>query len=128
MHIFLSILAVLSAFITGMMYWFGLEEFYFCYYPWFDIPRHLVGGLTIGLWGASLAWRRRYSVFQAFVFVVLLALAVGLVWELFEYINGLTVGDNGYWFDTVGDLGNDVAGALVAWGLYWLLRPREDRL
>lgn len=119
---------MVSAVLTAVLYWYGLTKFYFWYYPWYDIPMHLAGGLTIGLWAISLAWRRRYSPFQALIFVLLLAIGIGLLWELFESTTGLTGGQPGYWLDTLGDLGNDVGGALFAWFFYWLLSPREDTL
>jgi hypothetical protein len=129
MHILFSILALLSAVLTAVLYWFGLERFFFWYYPWFDTPLHLVGGLTIGLWGASLAWRRGYSRYRAFIFILLLALAIGLTWELFEYVYGLTAEEGNYWSDTLGDLGNDVIGALVPWVLYSIIfRPKNPPL
>jgi hypothetical protein len=125
MHILFSILAIVGATLTGFLYWLGLDQSLLFYYPWFDTPLHLAGGLTIGLWGFSLAWRRNYSSFQAFVFILLLALSVGLVWELFEYLSGLTAGKPGYWLDTFGDLGNDVAGAIIPWFFYWVLQVRR---
>jgi hypothetical protein len=125
MHILFSILAVAGALLTGFLYWLGLDQSFLWYYPWFDTPLHVAGGLTIGLWGASLAWRRNYSTFQAIVFITLLALAIGLLWELFEYTSGLTRGIPNYWADTLSDLGNDVGGALIAWVTYWLLQVRK---
>jgi uncharacterized membrane protein YjdF len=127
MHIFFSIAAVLSAVLTAVLYWFGLDKFYFWYYPWFDIPLHIVGGLTIGFWGASLAWRRRYSPYQAFFFILLLAIAIGSIWELFEYTSGLTGGEPGYWFDTLKDMSDDSIGAVVAWTCYRLLYTKKDK-
>lgn len=127
MHILFSILAVSSAVGTAVLYWFGLERFYFWYYPWFDIPMHIMGGLTIGFWGASLAWRRNYSPYQAFLFILLLAIGIGSIWELFEYTSGLTRGEPGYWFDTLKDLGDDTLGALAAWSVYWILYTKKDK-
>lgn len=55
MAILFNILTVLSVSTMGFLYWIGLDRFYFWYYPWFDNPLHLIGGLTIGLWGSALA-------------------------------------------------------------------------
>jgi uncharacterized membrane protein YccC len=49
------------------------------------------------------------------------------VWEIFEYTSGLTSGEPGYWFDTLKDLGDDILGALVAWGVYFFLYARKDK-
>jgi uncharacterized membrane protein YjdF len=78
------------------------------------------------LWGVALAWKRSYSNYQAFFFVLLLALGIGSVWEVFEYVSGLTAGEAGYWFDTLKDLGDNIVGAMVAWILYTLLRPKKS--
>lgn len=50
--------------------------------------------------------------------MLILAITIGSVWELFEYVSGITRGEPGYWFDTLKDLSNDVTGAVVAWALY----------
>jgi hypothetical protein len=121
MPLFLSFLTVLSAIFTGFLYWLGLAKFLFWYHPWFDVPVHLAGGLTIGLWAVTLAWPRGYSRYQTFFLVILFALTVGLVWEIFEYVNGITAGEAGYWLDTFKDLGDDVGGALVGWVIFCLL-------
>lgn len=128
MHLFLSILAIVSAGTTGVLYWFGLQEFYFWYYPWFDIPLHIVGGLTIGLWGASLAWRRKLSPQQSFLFLLLLTVAIGSLWEIFEYVSGLTWDKADFVFDTLGDLLGDLGGTTVAWLIYWALYPKVDTI
>lgn len=127
MHILFSLLAVLGAGSVGFLYWLGLAKSFLWYYPWFDIPLHLAGGLTIGLWGCSLTWRRNYTAFQAFVFILLLSFSIGVAWELFEYAMGLSIkGEPGYLLDTLGDIANDVGAALVAWVVYWLLRIRQE--
>ncbi len=119
MSLIFNLGAILGAGLTAFLYWLGLVEFYFWYYPWFDVPLHVAAGFTVGAWGAALAARRRYSPGQALLFLILLALAVGLTWELFEYVSGLTRGEPGYWFDTLKDIGDDMLGAALAAGLYW---------
>src|SRR5437660_1724684 len=121
MAIFLSILAVIGAILTGYMEWLGAVKSFYWFYPWFDIFVHIVGGLTIGLWGAAIAWPRSYTRFQAFFFILLLAIGIGSVWEIFEYMSGITAGEIGYWADTLKDLGDDMLGGLLAWVLYSLL-------
>ena len=106
-----NVLAVSSAGFTALLYWIGLDRFYFWYYPWFDIVLHLVGGLTIGFWGAALASRRQFPPRLAAGCIVILAVLIGVLWESFEYISGLTVGKPDYWFDTMTDLGNGFVGA-----------------
>jgi hypothetical protein len=71
--------------------------------------------------------RRTYTPFQTFVILFLCAVGIGAVWEIFEYTSGLTSGEPGYWFDTLKDLGDDILGALVAWGVYFFLYARKDK-
>jgi hypothetical protein len=125
MTIIFNIFAVFCAGITATLYWIGLEHFYFFYYPWFDIPLHIIGGLTIGFWGVALAARRRYTPRQMFLFILLLAIAIGSVWEIFEYVSGLTRSEAGYWFDTLKDLSDDIVGSLIALGLYRFLYRKQ---
>lgn len=112
-----NILTLLTALITAFLYWIGLENYFFWYYPWYDIPIHLLGGLTIGFWGAALAARRGFRPWQAFIFCLLIAIAAGSIWEIFEYVTGISR-EIGYWFDTIKDLVDDILGTTVAVILY----------
>jgi hypothetical protein len=112
-----NILTLIIALVTAALYWIGLENYFFWYYPWYDIPIHILGGLTAGLWGCALAARRGFKPWQALVFCLLIAVAVGCVWEIFEYVTGISR-ELGYWFDTTKDMVDDILGATLAVGLY----------
>ena len=87
---------------------------------------HFLGGLWIGLF--SLAWyyrsprpkKKDTSTLFVFALAVSTTLTIGLAWELFElsaqnFIERAAVHDLA---DTLGDLTNDLFGALCATGIF----------
>ena len=57
-----------------------------------------------------------------FVKVVLAILVLGVVWEIFEYVNDLIILGQNYAFDTTKDLVLDLVGATVA---YFITLPSQ---
>ncbi|MBI5470698.1 hypothetical protein HY968_05295 [Candidatus Kaiserbacteria bacterium] len=91
---------------------------------WWDIPAHFLGGLWAGFLGAwfFFNWKRRLSVLECALF----AFGVGILWEIFEYTNGVggSVGPfMGYWADTIKDLVFDVIGGVTAGTIAKYERP-----
>jgi len=118
------IVAIFVAFLHGAATIFFLYSFYW----WFDIPLHFLGGFCAGL--ISLYFysffhsqkSRPKTSFWLLVAAIFGTIAVGLVWELFEYSVGITfntVGD--YFLDTVKDLIMDILGGYAAY-LYFIAR------
>ncbi len=88
--------------------------------PWFDILMHFLGGAWIGFVCIWLCFYSRYFSMPArtdIVYVVsvsvLGALVVGVLWEVFEYVTGITFLVSNYVPDTVLDLIMDVVGGVV---------------
>ena len=121
MSLFFNILTLIIAVLVGYLYWLGLEGHLFWVYWWYDIPMHMLAGLVVGLWGSALASRRDVKPYQALIFVLLTAFAIGVMWEIFEVSVGITRGEPGYWADTIKDLVDDCLGAAAAVLLYWNL-------
>ena len=85
---------------------------------WYDYMMHFLGGLAIGIlviWLLSL----RASLPKSFLIVFIGVMAVGVGWEIFEYLNGLTFSTEGYALDTFHDLLMDAVGAVAAY--YWTI-------
>jgi hypothetical protein len=93
---------------------------------WFDNVMHFLGGLSIGLlslWGAYMSGflgREARGRFRILLTVVISVLVVGLGWEIFEYLFGIsnpTLGET-YMKDTIYDLSFDLIGAILVglWG------------
>lgn len=91
----------------------GIGQGFYWTIWWWDIPAHILGGLWAGLFGAWLGilYGRRLSVAQCMLF----ALAVGVGWEVFEYV--AHIGGSPfmpYWIDTGKDLLDDGIGGFIA--------------
>lgn len=98
-------------------------EFFYLYwvYWWFDALMHFLAGLSGGLvtyWVLAesgvfpnLVGRR---VTDYMVAVFLCVMLVGIAWEIFEYVNGITQSHESYIVDTMIDLILDGVGAILA--------------
>jgi hypothetical protein len=109
---------ILSLTIAGLNL-LALKYFLFWRLWWYDIPMHFLGGFIL----ASIAlWIVAYEVpvglrpkVNRLAAAVLMALIVGILWEIFEYVAGITKGEAGYWQDTLKDITMDVVGGLAAY-------------
>ncbi len=110
-------LALCIAVLTAGTYWYGVDQSFFWAYWWYDIPLHLLGGLVMGLWACAVGARLQLVPRHTFLLVLFIVLLGGIVWEVFEVALNL-VRKDGYWVDTVADLGNDIVGGMTAWILY----------
>ncbi len=80
---------------------------------WWDIVAHIGGGVWAGLWCVYIA--RLFKIHLSIYQIVLGAFAIGLVWEAFEYMNG--IGGSvfmSYRLDTGKDLLDDMLGGAIA--------------
>ena len=86
--------------------------FYFLYWRvwWYDIPAHILGGMSVALGAAWLQTLYRKS--PTLFFCIAAALVVGIAWEVFEATFGLTnfPADT---LDTIKDLCDDVIGGVI---------------
>jgi len=111
---------------------------------WWDIALHTSSGLLLGLMGFLLVYilneneriemhmRPRFVAFFAFLFAV----AVGAVWEIFEFsmdrffgtrMQKAMLGDASGLTDTMWDLIVDTLGALAISGMGWWYMHRRER-
>ena len=102
---------------------YGMHLYLFWTYWWFDILMHALGGFIVG---ALAVWFFifEYPIHSArlLFYSVLVALVVGIVWEIFEYVTGISVNQaqQSYAADTIGDIGMDVACSLTAYLVFRL--------
>lgn len=91
---------------------FVAEAFYFYWiFWWYDIMMHLLAGLVGGL---LIVWFARPDSFlKSIFFAIVCMLAIGIVWEVFEYVYHIAQTSD-YWQDTTLDLIADVVGAALA--------------
>lgn len=120
---FISLLVVLSAaFLLAFFEYLALQYFLFWKFFWYDIMMHVLGGIVIGTtyaWGARyiipIGWRRAFLNLGA---AVLFTIAIGVLWEVFEYILGIA-GSRflPYPADTMKDMVNDIIGGTAGYFL-----------
>ncbi len=86
---------------------------------WFDNLSHFLAGFSLGFFSLSIFYESSLfgdklslsrAVFISFIFVMIL----GGIWEIFEYVNGLTQSTEKYSLDVVHDLLSDALGAILA--------------
>ncbi len=77
---------------------------------WYDIPAHVLGGVSVALAAAWLQAIRGER--PTFLFCISAVFAVGVAWEIFEAVSGLTQFPQDT-VDTIKDLCDDVIGGLI---------------
>lgn len=97
------------SFLLAVGHHFAYEYFWYWRYWWFDIVMHFGGGAFVAL-AAYLAGMRRPTT------IVGLALVVGVVWEVFEYMIGYTYYPS-LIADTALDLLDDVLGGVAIYAI-----------
>lgn len=113
----LVLISILN-YLGGQFYWYWT-------YKWFDIPVHMLGGVWVGLttlwlW-AHFSHLKVVKTFRmkALGIVVFSIFFVGISWEIFELLGGITnMTDRGYWPDTIGDIINDFIGGMFAYFVF----------
>lgn len=117
-------------FLTGLLHFIGAQYFLYWHFWWFDILLHFLGGVWVA---ATCFWLYYFSglvkvqvISPRYFFLVPFvgALIVGVAWEVFEYLTGLTFVIPGidYKVDTICDIGMDVIGGMVVYLYYRLTK------
>lgn len=120
--------AFVVALLVAILHRYGASSGLYTATYYYDLLMHFLGGFFIGysaIWlflRANVIDTKTYGLTRWNMFKLgLLALAViglvGIGWEIFEYIHGLTDHSPGetYWSDTLVDIVMDISGALFAW-------------
>lgn len=92
-------------------------------YRWLDTPVHFMAGVWVALCVVWLSHVVRRPL-RGVVPIVALVFAVGIAWELYDYVFIIVYTDY-YPFDTVKDLLMDVLGGLVGYSLAQRLAPQS---
>jgi hypothetical protein len=100
---------VLAALLAGV-HIHALLHFWYWYFPWLDIPVHILGGAFMA--AASVGVLRSYKP-RAFLLVVV---AGALGWEFFEFVINVEHEAN-FVLDTALDLLMDTLGIVLAYGI-----------
>ena len=92
-----------------------LRLFLYWRYPWVDIPMHAVGGAIVGL-GVFAARDLHVPLFAHLTKpyrAILVVLFVASVWEVLEYVTGLSIIKENFASDTMLDLTLGLVGGMV---------------
>ncbi|MFH1317169.1 MAG: hypothetical protein ABII01_06620 [Candidatus Woesearchaeota archaeon] len=124
-------------FIIFSMYLGEVHKFYYVFW-WWDLMLHALSGIIIGIIGFSLVYilneQRKIKLDLSPMFVAIFsfsfAIAIGVVWEIFEFsmdsLFGFNMQKSGL-VDTMWDLIVDMFGALIVSALgYLYLKGRFD--
>ena len=106
----------------------SLRFFLYWTYLWLDIPMHILGGIVVSLgflWCTNI--HRTGSQANNLLLTLLVLLAVGTMWEVFEYTTGITKGQPNLVSDTVGDFVMNMVGGTLGFLLAFRL-SELDRL
>lgn len=87
----------------------ALANFWYWKYDWFDIPMHMLGGATLGVFIVALSHRPRPLTYLFIVAFIIIG------WEVMEYVTGITRNEPGYVLDTSHDLLNGTLGATLSY-------------
>jgi hypothetical protein len=108
--------------LLGMLH--SVASYFYWYWtlPWFDNLAHFLGGLSLGffflwVWFASgMFGKATPSKREAFAASLIFVIVVGIGWEFFEYVYGLSGPSAGQTFgqDTFCDICSDVVGGSIA--------------
>jgi hypothetical protein len=113
---------IITLFIYASMF-LGEIQGYYTKFLWWDVVLHTGSGLILGFWGFLVVYvlYSRKKVIMSPVFVAIFsfcfAIAIGTVWEIFEFVIDSTFGLNMQktgLVDTMWDLILDSCGAIVA--------------
>lgn len=103
-------------FIVGAMNAIAYKLYLFWTVIWFDMVMHFLGGLFVSLFFFAVlsVLKSKLSYVEKLVLGVVFTVLVGLVWEYYELVIGVTnLADTVYWGDTGMDIVMDTLGSLV---------------
>ncbi len=117
--------------VAGKLSWYWI-------FKWIDIPMHIIGGLIAGYFGILLwhmiVWVHGKGVLsleeiksnsKVVLPAIVLAIIVGICWELLEFYFDLSGLDPIRRADTIFDLFNDTFGGVLAIGVWKIMNLRS---
>lgn len=106
--------------VLAILNFIAISFYFYWIFWWFDMMIHFLAGLTGGLiaiwflFDSKLFYRHVPGVSGAIFGALIAIITVGVAWEIFEYVNGLTQSTEAYATDTTYDLIADMLGAVLA--------------
>ena len=108
----LVVLLAVAHFIAAAFYLYWI-------FWWFDNLSHFLAGFSLGFFSLYIFYEsgllgNKLSLPQIIFLSFISGMVLGGVWEIFEYVNGLTESTEGYSLDVIHDLLSDALGAILA--------------
>ena len=106
--------------VLGTLHFIATAFYFYWTLWWFDNLMHFLAGLTGGfiavwfLFDSGIFYKHPPTVSESVLWALLFLVTVGIVWEIFEYVNGITQLFESYTVDTLADLFFDALGAILA--------------
>lgn len=122
MTLLFNALALLATGAVGALHLSALEHAWYWLHPNADVPVHFLAGLAIGFWCSAVSWRLSLSPARAVWLFLAVALGAGALWEVSEYMLGLTPFSPSFIPDTAVDMSINIVGAFAAFLLFVGLR------
>lgn len=113
----LYLYALLVAVIASLAHSYATQFGWYVTVPGLDIIMHIMVGFGIGLGVVAVAHSFGFGPKKSLRLVIVTIAFLGIVWEIFEAVYGLTIAPVGtlpYCLDTIKDLFDDFLGALAA--------------
>lgn len=126
MTVLFNALALAVTGIVATLHLSALEHYWYWLHPHADVPVHFLAGMAIGFWCSAVSWRLALPLTRAALLFVFVALGAGVVWELSEYLLGLTPFSPSFVPDTTVDLSINMVGAALAY-LFFAMLHRIQR-
>ncbi len=103
----------------AVVHYVATVNFFYWRYSWLDMPMHFLGGLCVALGFAILPFFRITlpPQYRTLIPYLLFVFFIGIVWEVFEYVNGISLADEHERLitDTLGDLILDLLGGCLGY-------------
>lgn len=106
----LAVLTLSVLLFTLILHLFGMYDYFYVRFWFYDIIVHILGGVGIALSTLYILKDPKYII----IFVII----CGILWEIFEVyydISGSPFGTFPYFLDTVKDLVDDLIGGMFVW-------------
>lgn len=102
--------------VLAVVHVFAIQFFLYWTYLWFDIPMHALGGMVVALGFLTFfSGYTRETFLTGLLMTLGVVLAVGTLWEIFEFVSDSTGPEAGYVGDTVLDFLMDIVGGCIGY-------------
>lgn len=114
LHPIVWLFLLLSLAFTGV-HMLAMQASLYWYYWWFDILMHFAGGVLITFGVHALGTFKRINRKPRFIHILIITFFFVIVWELFEWRAGLYETGTKQALDTLYDICNGYAGAIITY-------------